>query len=30
LRVLVETGTYYGEMVAAMKNRFVENPFRGI
>jgi hypothetical protein len=22
LRVLVETGTYYGEMVAAMKNRF--------
>jgi hypothetical protein len=24
LRVLVETGTYYGEMVAAMKNRFAE------
>lgn len=24
LRVLVETGTYYGEMVAAMKNRFDE------
>jgi hypothetical protein len=24
LRVLVETGTYYGEMVAAMKNRFTE------
>ena len=22
LRILVETGTYYGEMVAAMKNRF--------
>jgi hypothetical protein len=22
LRVLIETGTYYGEMVAAMKNRF--------
>jgi len=24
LRVLIETGTYYGEMVAAMKNRFAE------
>ena len=24
LRVLVETGTYYGEMVAAMKKRFTE------
>src|ERR1700732_968848 len=24
LRVLVETGTYYGEMVDAMKNRFAE------
>src|SRR5215471_12987772 len=24
LNVLVETGTYYGEMVAAMKNRFQE------
>src|SRR5215467_7398797 len=24
LRVLVETGTYYGEMVAAMKNRFAQ------
>src|SRR5262249_13154673 len=24
LRILVETGTYYGEMVAAMKNRFAE------
>src|SRR5215471_17936424 len=24
LRVLVETGTYYGEMVAAMKNHFAE------
>ena len=24
LRVLVETGTYYGEMVAAMRNRFDE------
>jgi hypothetical protein len=24
LRVLVETGTYYGEMVAAMKDRFAE------
>lgn len=24
LQVLVETGTYYGEMVAAMKNRFAE------
>ena len=24
LRVLVETGTYYGEMVAAMKNRFAK------
>src|SRR5689334_8464084 len=24
LRVLVEAGTYYGEMVAAMKNRFDE------
>jgi hypothetical protein len=24
LRVLVETGTYYGEMVAAMKSRFAE------
>jgi len=24
LRVLVETGTYYGEMVAAMKRRFAE------
>jgi hypothetical protein len=24
LRVLVETGTYYGEMVAAMKNHFTE------
>ena len=24
LRVLVETGTYYGEMVAAMKKRFAE------
>ena len=24
LRVLVETGTYYGEMVAAMKDRFEE------
>jgi hypothetical protein len=24
LRVLVETGTYYGEMVAAMKHRFAE------
>lgn len=24
LRVLVETGTYYGEMVAAMKDRFTE------
>jgi hypothetical protein len=24
LRVLVEAGTYYGEMVAAMKNRFEE------
>ena len=24
LRILVETGTYYGEMVAAMKNRFTE------
>ena len=24
LSVLVETGTYYGEMVAAMKNRFAE------
>ena len=24
LRILVETGTYYGEMVAAMKNHFDE------
>ena len=24
LRVLIETGTYYGEMVAAMKNRFAD------
>jgi hypothetical protein len=24
LHVLIETGTYYGEMVAAMKNRFTE------
>jgi hypothetical protein len=24
LRILVETGTYYGEMVAAMKNHFAE------
>jgi hypothetical protein len=24
LRVLIETGTYYGEMVAAMKHRFAE------
>ncbi len=24
LRILVETGTYYGEMVAAMKSRFAE------
>ena len=24
LRVLIETGTYYGEMVSAMKNRFAE------
>ena len=24
LRILVETGTYYGEMVMAMKNRFAE------
>ena len=25
LRTMVETGTYYGEMVAAMKNRFDES-----